>query len=142
MKKTFRIIGLLLCSVILCLPLTACGGNDDDDEPETPTTDARHDPALIGTWRATTIWEEGQNATLTYVFSKNGTMTYSMSIEFGSGHSYIMEENEANWSTKDGYLYISDEQGFDISELDPIPYTVKDNKLYLSDYDIVLDKVK
>lgn len=34
MKRTLRMFGLMLCTILLCVGFTACGDDDDDDNNE------------------------------------------------------------------------------------------------------------
>jgi len=54
--RTLRLIGTTLLMVALCLNFTACGDDDDDDNP------------IVGTWL-----NSSGNVTMTWTFKANGT---------------------------------------------------------------------
>ena len=64
MKKTFRILGLMLCTILISIGFTACG--DDDNEPGSNS--------IVGTWRLSLQEEDGIMWHCQYEFSSNGSL--------------------------------------------------------------------
>ena len=82
MKKTFRIIGLMLIAV-MGFSLTACGG-DDDGTPSDPNR-INSAEAVIGSWKLTkwvnhTDNSERENVEGTFIIRKDGSFTISGNV--------------------------------------------------------------
>ena len=82
MKKTFRIIGLMLIAV-MGFSLTACGG-DDDGTPSDPNR-INSAEAVIGSWKLTkwvnhTDNSERENVEGTFIIRKDGSFTLSGNV--------------------------------------------------------------
>ncbi|MDE6329452.1 MAG: hypothetical protein K2L83_01940 [Muribaculaceae bacterium] len=130
MKKTFRLIGMAIMAVLFSVSLTACGHDDDPDDP------TNHDRDLIGTWTHTesgNYWTETASVT----FKTDGT--YTDVIEYSAGNNSESWTASGTWSTNNGILTIcmlessdpDDED--DLGESESVRYKVEGNKLYLYD---------
>lgn len=101
MKETFKYLSLFFVAILLSCTFTACGSDDDDDDPVDPAT---HDSALIGTWvysDSGSDWSETLEAT----FKANGTFTMKATYwEKDYGKETITSSGE--WATSNGYLVV------------------------------------
>lgn len=64
MKRTLRMFGLMLCTILLCASFTSCG-DDDDDGPESTS--------IVGTWRLS-LKDGIEMWYCQYEFNSNGTL--------------------------------------------------------------------
>ena len=94
MKKTFRILGMLLIAVFVAGSFSSC--SKDDDEVEDPFT---HDAKLVGTWEAN-YTEDGIQIKDTYVFKADGS--YKETLVGSNGVDSLTYTYEGKWET-DGY---------------------------------------
>jgi hypothetical protein len=82
MKSSIKLASLCLAASLVALPLTACGGNNANNQANTntpaassqaaPSTTATGKDALVGSW-------EYQGGGYTYTFNADGTGTYDIS---------------------------------------------------------------
>ena len=70
MKRTFRILGVMVCMLLMTFGFTACSGNDEDNEK---------DSSIVGTWCVETVHYLGTDSECTEYaevsFSKDGVVT-------------------------------------------------------------------
>ena len=98
MRKTLRILGMVLCSILLAVGLGACGGDNDDDVNQ----------SIVGTW------ETVSNSTISQLtFKSNGSCAWR---EWESGRPDDVDTDSGTYKVDDNYLYIwweseSDEDG-------------------------------
>ena len=117
--KTFRMIGMALVAVLMCVNFVACGGSDDDPTEE-PTTDLSK--IIIGTWV-----QDGDDDVM--VIKSDKTVTwYENEADYKNNEvSYIME-----WEVKGEWLKIYYEGRIYIEAR---PKEVKNNIIVWKDYD-------
>lgn len=132
MKKTFRLIGLMLVCVMLTGMLSACGDDDDDDFPTEPTT---HDPALVGTWVSIETEPDGSRDETTFTFKADGSF-YATDIEYYPNGYTDNEWESGLWSTNEAHtrLYINVLDSYDkqnIGERDVESYSVSGTRLVI-----------
>ena len=132
MKKTFRIIGMLLVAVMLSVGMAACGDDDGDVTPPEIPAGATIDQQLVGTW--TYHYDYGtlkEDVTLT--FNANGT--YRGTAKGIDDDGPFDEWAEGQWYVKDGFIYANVTNHIDKTEVDPRferdAYRVDGNQLYL-----------
>lgn len=78
--KTFRMIGMALVAVLMCVSFVACGS--DDDEPE--------GASIIGTWKYTSSYDGNG----TFTFKSNGSLVWDDGEETTSNHTYTLNGSE------------------------------------------------
>lgn len=66
MRKTFRFIGMVLLTVLMCVGFTACSSDDDDD--------ANGSSSIVGTWKYIDSYED-EMLTMTFNSNKTGVLT-------------------------------------------------------------------
>ena len=79
--KTFKMIGMALVAVLMCVNFAACGG-DDEDEPEVSS--------IVGIWKFTS----NNDGAGTLTFKDNGTLIWDGGEESGSNYTYTLKGNE------------------------------------------------
>ena len=78
--RTFRMIGMVLVAVLMCVNFTAC--SDDDDEPE--------GDSIVGTWEYTSSYQGNG----TFTFKSNGGLVWNDGEETTSNHTYTLNGSE------------------------------------------------
>ncbi len=118
MKKTFRMIGMALVTILMAVGMAACGSDDDEGEPADPAT---HDSELLGTW----YFEDEESEYSTYqevTFRKDGTgKVYEEEEEDGDVYKYSFD---FTWSTSNGNLKMTATSGEDKGEVYNFTYSI------------------
>lgn len=113
MKRKFKTLLLLFATVaILASMFSACGGDDDDNEPDKPSVeevDSTHDSNLIGKW------------------------SYSYTDMYG-GTNYIYREFKSNGVTTVGNEYVDKEGIVQDSDFFEGTWTQRGNTIYFNFY--------
>lgn len=130
MKKTFRIIGLMVAAVIAACTMSACS-DDDEGEPADPTN---HDQELIGTWQS--VYEdEDEKEVWTITFGRDGK--FVSSEEYWSAEDSTEKYWEAgSWETSGNTLKLTIESSSDTDEVGNIytdSYSISGSKLTIRD---------
>ena len=80
--KTFRFIGMALFAVLMCVNFVACGGSDEEDEPEAAT--------IVGTWK----YSSNYDGNGIFTFKSNGGLVWDDGEETSSNHTYTLNGSE------------------------------------------------
>ena len=103
MRKYFKLIGVIIFSVIIGFSLLGCNidGDDEKDKNDTSIDDTR----IWGIWTDTEgrKWTFGSNGKLTYENSLSDIRSYNFSFVKGKLSFYLTNNNSANdtWQTYD-----------------------------------------
>ena len=137
--KTFRMIGMALFAVLMCVNLASCGGDDEEVEPTSKNL-------LIGTWNKVAEFKRTEFADGSY--EENESTSEQFRLVFNSnnkGESYEYEngkwikENDFTWELNGSKLYMNEgnNEGYvNILELTATKlvadetYTKNDKKIY------------
>lgn len=74
--RTFRLLGMALLAIVMCVNFTACS-SDDDEKEETGTN-------IVGTWKYTS----SEDGTGSFTFKSNGGLVWDDGEETTSNHTY------------------------------------------------------
>ena len=118
--KVFRMIGMALVAVLMCVNFTACGGSDDDPTEESTTDLAK---AIIGIWV-----QDGDNDIM--VIKTDKTVTWYQD-ETDYKNNEISEVMKWEFNGKE-WIYFYDEDGDLRFELRP--QEVKKDIIIWKDY--------
>ncbi|MBO5251970.1 MAG: hypothetical protein J6B31_08290 [Bacteroidaceae bacterium] len=117
--KTFRMIGMVLFAVLMCVNFTSCSSNDDDDSTEETTNLSK---IIIGTWV-----QNGDDDIM--VIKSDKTLTW---YENETDYKNNEISDIYQWELKNEWLKFYCE-GELVGEMRP--EEVKNNKIIWKDYD-------
>ncbi|MCM1369982.1 MAG: hypothetical protein NC204_06365 [Candidatus Amulumruptor caecigallinarius] len=106
MKKTFRMIGSVIMTLMIALTFSACSDDDDNNFGGDVIDPANHDPELVGQWECHEIETSGNWSTEIYSvikFYPDGTMEVDDTendSHYGSDHLWY----RATWTTSGNRL--------------------------------------
>ena len=104
--KTFKLIGMALIAVLMCVNFVACSSSDDEEVLELTGPYATK---IIGTWEVThygdgKVWIPWTNKTTTATFNSDGT--YSGRGYFGTGKGTFKLSNSHITCYIEGEVFI------------------------------------
>lgn len=119
MKKKITFLSMLLALLLLSIPFTSCGG-DDEDEPTQSSL-------IVGTWIGSAV-DDGYSKTYEYDFKANGTFTWKVSFT-DNPDRFMIFPGTYTYDANKGILYVKsvDEDG-DVFE-ESVPCKISGNQM-------------
>ena len=135
--KTFRMIGMALLAILMCVNFTSCSSSDNEEDEPASTN------MLIGTWNKVSEFKRTEYADGSYKENESNSDNHFRLVfkSNNKGESYEYEngkwikENDFTWELNGSKLYMDEGYG-NILELTTTKlvveetYTDDDNKIY------------